>query len=134
MGERYVHTPIGIIDTSEEMSGYVCGERPGTKLGKEIIIKSCKTKVIITRADGSEDIIEPILIESCMNPELKTILPITVRAIYSARHKRNMVYVSNKYEVKLLDIDSDIVSARTEKYIPKPKRAECAECTNCGRC
>ena len=134
MGNRYVHTPIGIINTSSDIEGYECGARTGVTLGKKIVINTCLTKVMITRKDGSEEVIEPILIESCMNPEKKTIMPVSVVASYDKEKKRYTITVTNIYKCILLDEDNDIVAARTEKYVPHIKKADCANCNNCGRC
>lgn len=134
MGNTYVHTPIGIIDTRSDIEGYECGARTGVTLGKKIVINTCLTKVIITMSDGSEEVIEPILIESCMHPEKKTIMPVSVVASYDNELKRYTVTVTNIYKCIVLDVDKNIVAARTEKYIPHVKKASCAECNNCGRC
>ncbi len=134
MAKAYVHTPLGIVDTNDKPEGFVCGEKIGVTLGGGVVIKSCLTKVIITKADGKEEVIAPIVLESCMNPDIKTIMPMTMVAKYSEELKRYTVTVSNPYKKILLDIDRDIVAARTEKYIPEVEKANCAECHNCGRC
>lgn len=134
MGSKYVHTPFGIFDIGDIPKGFVSGERTGITLGKTVIIKSCLTKVIITKADGSEEEIAPIVVESCMNPEIKTIMPVTVVSDYKNKSVRHTVTVSNPYKSLVVEIDKDIVGARTEKFMPSVKRADCAQCNNCGRC
>lgn len=134
MWKTYVHTPIGILDIGEAPEGFVSGEPVGVTLGGGVLIKSCLTKVIITKSDGSKEIVQPVVIESCMNPEIKTVMPVTVEAKYHSELMRYIVTVSNPYKKIVLDIDRDIVAANTEKYVPHIKRADCAECNNCGRC
>ena len=69
-----------------------------------------------------------------MNPEKKTIMPVSVVETYDKEKKRYTVIVTNIYKCVVVDEDEDIISARTEKYVPYTKKSSCAECNNCGRC
>lgn len=134
MGAKFVHTSIGVIDTDNQIDGFICGEEPGVTLGKEIIIKTCKTRVIITYEDGTEKVMEPLATESCMNPEIKTVMPLTIRAIYKEDKLWSMVYISSQYETVQVDLDNGNVTINTAEYVPVLPGKNCNHCENCGRC
>lgn len=132
--QNIVHTSIGAIDIDNKIDGYICGEEPGVTLGKEIIIKTCKTRVVVTGEDGSKRVIEPLVTTSCMNPDIKTIMPLTIRAVYNDNKLWHVVYVSSQYETIQLDLENNTMVTETEDFAPEIKKADCAECNNCGRC
>ena len=132
--QNLVHTSIGAIDIDNDLNGYICGEEPGVTLGREIIIKTCKTKVIITGEDGKEKVMEPIVTVSCMNPDIKTIAPLVIRAVYNDNKLWHVVYVSSQFETVQLDLENNTMVIRTEDFFPAIKKSDCMECNNCGRC
>lgn len=132
--QNLVHTSIGVIDIDNNIGEYICGEEPGVTLGREITIKTCKTKVVIEDENGGKRVIEPFLTTSCMNPDIKTIMPLTIRAVYDDNKLWHVVYVSSQYETVQLDLENNTMEITTEDYVPKEKRADCKECNNCGRC
>ena len=132
--QNLVHTSIGTIDIDKNVEGYICGEEPGVTLGREVIIKTCKTRVKITGEGGNKRIIEPFITTSCMNPDIKTIMPLTLRAVYDDNKLWHVVYVSSQYETVQLDLENNTMVITTEDFSPEIKKADCAECNNCGRC
>lgn len=134
MGKAYIHTPIGIINACDKLEGFEYGERPGIVLGKERIIKSCLTKVIITTDQGESHSVEPVLVESCMNPQLKTIIPITVTFAEDEAGEGYILTVENNKKTVRINMDKDNANIKTAKYNPQVKKSDCAKCNNCGRC
>ena len=116
--QNLVHTSLGVIDIDNNVEGYICGEEPGVTLGREIVIKSCKTRVIIKGDNGNRRIIEPFITTSCMNPEIKTIMPITIRAVCDDNKLWHAVYVSSQYEKVQLDLDNNTMVITSEEFIP----------------
>ncbi len=122
MSANSVHTSIGIIDIDDNVEGYIFNEEPGITLGREIIIKTCKTRVVVTEENGNERILEPLVIESCMHPEIKTIMPLTIRAVCNENRMLDTIYVSNPYESMELDLENKPISVRTENFMPISRR------------
>lgn len=127
--KTYIETAIGPMNT-EIPEGYVCKEIPGMFNEDKLIIKSALTKVIVQLKNKDEEIIEPILMESCMNPGVKTIIPIVYEEYIDNQNKKSY-NISTPYK----KIESgDVLNAKTENYIPMIKKNSCTECRNCGRC
>lgn len=125
--QNLVHIPIGAIDIDNNVEGYICDDDPGVTLGREIIIKTCKTRVVITGENGEKRIIEPFVTESCMNPHIKTIMPLEIRAVYDDNRLWQVVYVSSRYETVQLDFENSAIAVTTEDFVPEIKTADCME-------
>ena len=133
MDNGNIHTPIGMFDINKLGEGFICKEDIGVSFGNEVIIKSCYTKVIVTNDDGTEQIIEPIVTESCMKPGTKVVIPITYKAKDDGTG-RTVITLSNHYNEIVVDSYIDEHNVRTEYFEPVLKKKSCAECENCGRC
>ncbi len=117
--QNLVYTSIGTIDIDKNVEGYICSEEPGVTLGREVIIKTCKTRVKITGEGGNKRIIEPFVATSCMNPDVKTIIPLTIRAVYDDNKLWHVVYVSSQYETVQLDLENNTMVITTEEFVPE---------------
>lgn len=124
-----IKTSIGTFDVSMPSKNFQCKENSGIICNEKdkLIIKSCLTRVVKTMQDGTEEYIEPIVMASCMNPDVISITPITYEETES------MIRVSTPY--KAIDIcKGEVGNIRTEEYVPKLKKNSCIPCRNCGRC
>lgn len=119
--QNLVYTSIGAIDIDKDIEGYIFSEEPGVTLGREVILKTCKTRVKITGEGGNKRIIEPFISTSCMNPDIKTIIPLTIKAVYNDNRCWNAVYVSNQYETVQLDLENNTMIITTEEFVPEAK-------------
>lgn len=124
-----IETSIGMFNISMPSEIFQCKENPSIIRNQEgrLVIKSCLTKVVITMQDGTLEVIEPIVMASCMNPDIVSITPIAYE------ESEDTIYVSTPY--KTIDIKGEqIQSVRTEDFEPKLKKNSCIPCRNCGRC
>ena len=78
----------------------------------------------ITGEGGNKRIIEPFVTTSCMNPDIKTIIPLTIRAVYDDNKLWHVVYVSSQYETVQLDLENNTMVITTEDYVPEIKNGE----------
>lgn len=129
-----IETAIGYFDISMPPAEFVCREEPGVFTEGERIIKSCKTKVIIKFADGREEIFEPVIYQSCMNPDNKTIVPIVYREFDGENNSRKQFSLSTPYKELRTDHISEVKWVKTESFEPSIKKKSCTDCHNCGRC
>lgn len=87
-------------------------------------------KFVFEYMDGRVEEIKPVVVESCMNPGQKKIVPVT----YVKEEGKESFIVSNTYKsIEVKDI-KEYKAIYTEDYEPKIERHSCSECTNCGRC
>ncbi len=129
-----IETTIGYFDIGMPPAEFVCREAPGVFVEGEKVIKSCKTKVIIKFTDGREELFEPIIYQSCMNPDNKTITPITYCEFGEGKDGRSLFSLSTPYKKLSVDQSLDIQWVKTEQFVPGIKKKSCADCHNCGRC
>lgn len=94
---------------------------------KEILYNK---KVVFEYMDGRVEEIKPVVVENCMNPGEKKIVPVT----YVKEEGKESFVVSNTYNTIEIQDMKEYKAIYTEDYEPKIERHSCSECTNCGRC
>lgn len=135
MNRQYIHTPIGILDVCSELDDYSYSVRPGIKIGKDTTIISCLSKVVISNVhNGEKEVYEPVVMQSCMNPNSKQVIPIIVTFSRVKDNSELILELTCPYKKRNVNLDDKNYFVHTETYIPCIRRADCSECTNCGRC
>lgn len=128
--EYIVNTEIGCFDTRMPSNEFVCRDEPGFYDLGGMLVASCLTKVVFEHNDGTVEEIAPVVIESCMNPGKKEIVPIT----YWVEDGESTIIISNTYKSIPIYHTNDYMSVYTKPYEPKIEKHSCSECTNCGKC
>lgn len=100
----------------------------GVKKGMQVV--SYNKKYVFEHHDGKVEEIAPVVIESCMNPGQKKIVPVT----YVQEEGNEAFVVSNTYKTIEVYDEKDYKAIYTEDYEPKIEKHSCSQCTNCGRC
>lgn len=128
--ENDIETVIGNFDISMPSEKFTCREEPGFfDLGGMLVV-SCYTKVVVEHRDGTIEEIAPIVVESCMNPGKKEIVPVT----FFIEDGWEIYRISNTYkQIAFYDL-KEYKKIYTMPYEPKIEKHSCSECTNCGRC
>lgn len=104
------------------------------KLGDiEISDLSKKRIKIIDISNNVIGQIEPIAIESCMNPGMFHVKPIHIYI------ESGLLVLDNEKETLKLPVkqlENRTVKVQAEEFVPKRVKAKnhCTNCTNCGRC
>ena len=102
----------------------------------EEIKKSDLSRIQIIISDVSDNIIgkiAPVAIESCMNPGVFNIKPISIQLA------KDMIVFENGrdvVEIAVKDLENGIARLQVSEFIPKTVKAKnhCTNCINCGRC
>lgn len=100
------------------------------------IEKACLSKKrikIIDRLGNIVEKIEPVAVESCMNPGKFNIKPIHIYI------EKGLIVLDNGKETLKLsekELENGTVKLQAEEFVPKRVKAKshCTNCTNCGRC
>ena len=128
--EYIVKTEIGIFDIRMPSNEFTYREPPGVFDIGGMLVASCYTKVVFEHKDGTVEEIAPVVIESCMNPGKKEIVPVT----YWVEDGECTIVISNTYKSILIYDVNDYKTIYTKSYEPKIEKHSCSQCTNCGRC
>lgn len=131
-----VQTAIGSFDIGLPSGEFICKEPPGEVTGQERVIKTCLTRVLLPTGEGGEESMEPIVYQSCMQPEIKQIIPLVYREFTDEASGQQGFVLSTPYrEIRFASMEeAEAVAVRTEPFLPVIKKKSCADCHNCGRC
>lgn len=128
--EANIKTEIGTLDIRMPSKEFTCREEPGFYDLGGMLVVSCRTKVVFVNKDGTTEEVAPVVIESCMNPGQKEIVPIT----YFVEDGESTIVISNTYKrIVVYDVDK-FKSIYTKAYEPSIEKHSCNPCNNCGRC
>ena len=120
-------TPIGkfTINSYQIPVGYRLSCTPA------IIANSADAYKIITIDQSVQigtDNYTPVLHQNCMEPDQKTIYPLTI-----IQHHNKQIILTDHYHSTTLDL-SELPDIQIHPWYPVIKRKSCIPCTNCGRC
>ncbi len=135
MDSLYIHTKIGKINVNKDIKNFILDKMPSIKMGNALEVTSCLTKVVIKNKEGEFlNEYSPVIKQSCMKPENKTILPIIVRFDKSTDDDSLKVMIEAPYETASFDLANDNIDICAEDFKPFIQTASCKDCYNCGRC
>ncbi len=134
MDSLYIHTKIGKINVNKDIKNFILDKIPSIKMGNALEVTSCLTKVVIKNKEGELlNEYSPIIKQSCMQPENKTILPIVV-SFNKNEDDSLKVMIKAPYETASYDLAKDNIDICAEDFKPFIHSKSCKECYNCGRC
>lgn len=120
-------TPIGkfTINSYDIPAGYKLYASPA-------ILSSSDDAYKIVTIDQSIQIgaekYTPVLHQNCMDPDQKTIYPLTI-----TWHHGKQIILEDHYHSRTLDL-SKLPEIQIHPWYPVIKKKSCIPCTNCGRC
>lgn len=120
-------TPIGkfTINSYEIPAGYKLYSSPA-------ILSDSEDAYKIVTIDQSIQIgtekYTPVLHQNCMEPNQKTIYPLTI-----TQHHGKQIILEDHYHSRTLDL-SKLPEIQIHPWYPVIKKKSCIPCTNCGRC
>ncbi len=128
--EDFVYTEVGCFNISMPEGEFTYRDKPGFYEYRGVFIVSCLTKVVFKHTDGSMEEIAPTVIESCMNPGKKELVPVT----YFAENGKSTIIISNTYKTIEIADTKNFRAIYTKSYEPVAEKLSCNPCRNCGRC